>query len=893
MSSGSVVIGQFNRGIIDKLGLARVSEQDAASGRVRMSAEIQKNWIPRVLGSMMLRPGLGYVLTAASSSLAIGIPFLYSLSDNAIIELSSNKMRVIIDGEAVTRPSVSTAITNGSFSTDVSGWTDSDETGATSQFASGGYMSLAGTGFKAARRRQQVTIASGDVDVQHALRVVIERGIVEVRAGTSAGGDEYFSATLSEGEHSLAFTPTGTTLELQLSAKTQYASLVDSILFESSGELSIETPWTESELRSIRWVRSEDVLFLSCNGVHPYKIGRRGLTSWFIEKDLPEDGPFRVVNTSSVTITPSATTGDITLTASDNLFKSTNVGGLYRIGSTGQEVSVSANGADQFSGSIRVSGVDETRAFTVTISGTWSGTVTLQRSLDEGVSWSDVTTYTGNTSASYDDELDNQIAFYRIGIKTGDYTSGTAECSLSYASGSLTGVVRVVGYTSATSVAAIVLAALGGTDASSDWEEGFWSERRGFPEAVALYEGRRVLPTKGYSILSESDAFSDFDSRTDGDSGPVVKNAGQSSGDITRWVYSGSRLVIGMEGGEIVSRQSFDEIVTPSTFATRKISNIGSADVPHAEIDDRAIFVDASATTLWQLTYNASDYGYAPSDLMSLVPSLAEEGIVRIAVQRRPDTRVHCVLSDGTVALLVDSPEENVQCWVTVETDGLVKDVFVVPAENGSEDSVYYYVQRTIQETPYLFLEKWAREDECQGETINKQADCFVTYSGPSTTTIPGFSHLEGEEVYAWGDGAYLGAFTVSGGEIELSSAVSNLCAGLYYEATYKSVKLAYFGNRGTALNQRKIIQNIAFILSNTHREGLRFGDSTDTLDDLPVVEEWQESTSEVYENYDADPMLFDGTRATDARLYLIGRAQRPCTVLSAVITMTTTDRLS
>jgi len=31
-------------------------------------------------------------------------------------------------------------------------------------------------------------------------------------------------------------------------------------------------------------------------------------------------------------------------------------------------------------------------------------------------------------------------------------------------------------------------------------------------------------------------------------------------------------------------------------------------------------------------------------------------------------------------------------------------------------------------------LEKWAKETECRGGTLNKQADAFLTYSGASTT---------------------------------------------------------------------------------------------------------------------------------------------------------------
>jgi hypothetical protein len=41
-----------------------------------------------------------------------------------------------------------------------------------------------------------------------------------------------------------------------------------------------------------------------------------------------------------------------------------------------------------------------------------------------------VTNYVADTTETYDDGLDNQIAWYRIGCKTGDYVAGTIAVSL-------------------------------------------------------------------------------------------------------------------------------------------------------------------------------------------------------------------------------------------------------------------------------------------------------------------------------------------------------------------------------------------------------------------------------------------------------------------------------
>src|SRR5690606_21816654 len=108
--------------------------------------------------------------------------------------------------------------------------------------------------------------------------------------------------------------------------------------------------------------------------------------------------------------------GDITLTASQSLFRSSMIGALFKITHSGQLATASISAENTFSDPIRITGVDSARRFAIIITGTWSGTVTLQYSVAEPGSWVDATlgTFTGNVAMSYDDTLDNQDIYYRI-----------------------------------------------------------------------------------------------------------------------------------------------------------------------------------------------------------------------------------------------------------------------------------------------------------------------------------------------------------------------------------------------------------------------------------------------------------------------------------------------
>lgn len=62
-------------------------------------------------------------------------------------------------------------------------------------------------------------------------------------------------------------------------------------------------------------------------------------------------------------------------------------------------------------------------SFSLVLTGT--ATVHLQRSFDSGTNWKDVNSYTADTEATI---TEGASTLYRAGIKSGNYTSGSAYC---------------------------------------------------------------------------------------------------------------------------------------------------------------------------------------------------------------------------------------------------------------------------------------------------------------------------------------------------------------------------------------------------------------------------------------------------------------------------------
>ncbi len=889
----------FNRGLLSRYALARTDVE-----RPKLSAEEQTNWLPRLLGPMTLRPGLGYKWETKSDNAAEVIPFYFGADDTAAIELTDSVMRVAVDDVLVTRASVATTVTNGDMSSSA-GWTLSNGV------ISGGIMSLTSpaSGTTASGYRS-VTVAGGDQATEHALRIVVTQGPVTFKCGTSAGDDSLISRTeLDTGYHSLTVTPGTGTIYVYFETTQRYSARVDSITVEAAGVMELPTPWAAADLANIRYTSSGDIIFVACRDVQQRKIERRGTRAWSVVLYKSDDGPFKTTpDIPNLTLTPTATVGTTTITASANLFTSSHVGSLLLLNHTSQRVAASLAASDTYTETIKITGVGTDRDYTVAITGTWVGTLTLQRSaIGPDTGFTDAGTYTVNASQTLSDAFDNETLYYRLGFKAGDYTSGTADIVLTFPVGGGRGVARIYAYTSPTSVDVEVYDAFGDIQGTTDWRLSEWSDAVGWPTAVEFYDGRLGWFGLDREWLSVSDDYYSFDTDVTGDSGPIIRSLGKGAIDTVNWALPLSRLIVGTPGAEIsVRSSSFDEPLTPTNFSQKPCSTQGSAAVKALQIDKKGIYVQKSKRRLFVLQYAAEASDFSSSDLTAVVPDIAEENIVKLAVQRQPDTRIHCVLGDGTAAVLLYEPDQEVIAWYKIETDGDIENVFVLPGT--VEDQVYYVVKRTINNVTKRFVERFAREDECRGQPDCKLADSHIIYSGAATTTITGLSTLEGEEVIVWGwntatpftvelpDGSTqtvgkdLGTFTVTGGQITgLSDEVTDACVGLGYESRFKSSKLAYAAAGGTALTQVKRVDHVGLIMANTHAGSLEIGPDYDTMDAMPLVEEGMTLDPDtIWSAYDEDMVALPGTWTTDHRLCLRASAPRPCTVMGAVIAITT-----
>lgn len=847
----SGVINKFNRGEVDETLFTR---EDVVT--LQNSAAHINNFLPVRAGPMYFRQGTEYLDSVAGASNLVD--FVAGIDDYAILEFTDQLLRVWVEDELVSRTSVTSTITNGYFTSDITSWTDTSGSGSTATWLTGGYLALKGSDTTSASVYQ--TLGTTQTGAEHGLRIVNSRGRIALKIGTSgADSDDIFSGTLGPGTHSLVFTPTSD-VTLTLINSKNYTVLVDSVALETTGVMTLPTSVEEADLGLIRYKQSADVVFIT-NSDAPFRVERRGVKSWSVVEYRSDDGPFESINISDITLTPGALSGDTTLAASAALFESGHVGSLFKVGSSGQQVTASVSTDNAGTGNIRVTGVDTSRAFTISVTGTFVATITLQRSADESV-WEDVENYTGTTGKGYNDAFDNSIFYYRLMVKSGGYTSGTAALSLTYSSGSIEGVARVVSITSSTVAAVQVLEPFGSTSASLDWYEGSWSPKRGYPSAVGIYEGRLWLAGKNSIWGSVSDAYTSYDRSIEGNSASIFRTVGYGPVDTVSWLAESTRLIMGLTSDEVAVRSSsFGEILTATNANLKAGSNRGAAAVNPVKIDDRVYFTQRSGVKIFSLAYNINNDAHNAGDLTTTHPRICIEGIKKIVYTREPETRIWVLMNDGTLRVYLFDLTEKVSGWVRMGTGGTsFDDIVVIPGD--LEDRVYVVIDG--------MLAKFA----LSSEVSTKYFDLFETYTSPGTT-ITGLSHLEGETVSVHADGENRGTFTVSSGSITVPTAWTDVVVGLPYEADFISNKLARYSPK-SVLTRRKRVVDTAVVMKDYLPGSLEIGPSSLLLRPLPEVDT---SVDTLVSSYDELPFEFDGDTETDPRIYM--KATGPCTILA------------
>lgn len=435
---------------------------------------------------------------------------------------------------------------------------------------------------------------------------------------------------------------------------------------------ALVTPYLAEHVAAIQYIQSADTMYLAHANYAPRTLTRTADTAWTLDLLDFEGGPFLGENETDTTITATATTGSITLTASSPVFNENHVGALWRLTHTvdaNQETDSFSTGAAETSSSITV---QLGRSYSFSTHGTWSGTIFLQRSYDSGSNWKDVRPVhyedDGNISLSGPDATENvDDAIYRVHKATDGISSGTCNWSFIAKSFDVDGIVDITAFTDVNTVTGTVEHTLGAAAATALWAEGAWSPDEGYPGALAFYQERLVMGGTTNSPqtlwLSQTDDWPNF---LAGDLATSALSFTLASDQVNviRWLGAQQALLIGTAGAEWKLAPAEAGALSPENLPQVAIqTSNGSADIQPVSYNNAVVYAERQARRVREMSYSFTNDSWVSPDLTALSEHITEGGITQMALQKTPDPIVWCTREDGQLLGMTYKREQDVVGW--------------------------------------------------------------------------------------------------------------------------------------------------------------------------------------------------------------------------------------
>tara|TARA_R100000700_G_scaffold40105_1_gene54761 strand:+ start:3592 stop:6054 length:2463 start_codon:yes stop_codon:yes gene_type:complete len=723
---------------------------------------------------------------------------------------------------------------------------------------------------------------------------------------------------------------------------------------ESGGSaVEVATPYAAGDLDGLKYAQVADIMYVTSPSHAPRKITRTSHTAWTITEVSLARGPFGDLNITDTTLTCSAATGSITVTASADTFVSTDVGRLIKT----QE------------GFVKITGFTSATVVTGTVQELEDGRTELLPSYTATT----ISFHEGDpdsTGLEHNDRIEDTAAqFVDEGFKKGQTVTLAGSTSNNTTAGFL--VVDVTdsvitfapGADLTAEAAGDTVTVAGKLIASDEWQLGAFSATTGYPRACTFYEQRLVMAGTDDQpqtlFFSQSDDFENFEAGAEADDA-MVYTIGSNEVNVIRFLASTRNMIVGTSGGEFVVRAgSTDEAITPTNIQIKQQTAHGASDHTPIQAGNAVLFIQRAKRKIRELQYNFDTDGYIAPDITLISEHATEGGITELAYQQEPDSVVWSVRADGQLTTTTYKREEQVIGWarqVIGGTDVVVERIATIPGDL-DEDQVYMVVRRTINGATKRYIE-YIRDFDFGSDvsdarfvdssltftgvtsTLNgaitnsattialADASAFpssgaikigtevITYSGKSTNdltgctrgvagdaaahasgatvtqasiSLSGLAHLEGQTVSVLGDGAVHPDVTVSSAAVTLNRYVTKAHVGLSYNSTLRTLRVDAGSAAGTSQGKTKRINELTVRLYRS--VGLQVGRDADNLDVVPFRSSATLMGSAIGLYTGDKDIELNGNYDTDGQITIRQTQPLPMTVLAVYATVSTFDQ--
>lgn len=668
-------------------------------------------------------------------------------------------------------------------------------------------------------------------------------------------------------------------------------------IVESGGSpVEVATPYTSAQLFDIQFAQSADVLYLTHPDHAPRKFSRTSATSFTLEEIEFKDGPYLELNDTATTLTPSGR-NSLTPVMTDNTSPSGTASDSAGSSNAYKAFDGDTAVPDTLSSLTGWIAYDMPGSQTAIVDAYWIGaddgtpSRTPSNWVVEGYDGSDWVTLDSRTaetgwsggekrffafanktayqsyrlrwmaaSGSSSTSGPGEIGFNRSGDDHTPFTlTASAKDGINDGVGfKVTDVgrmIRLLGsdgqwrwarITSVTGTQSVKVRVYGQAlpDLSpiANWQMGAWSDETGWPSCVGFFTGRLCFArtanqpqTVWMSVVEDFNNFGVSDPLQDDDA--INVTIASDSLNAINWIAEGTDLFIGTTAAiRTIGPTSSATAFSPTNIRQKRETNYGASDVQPVRVGTTALYSGYYRKDIREIAYSFNFNGYVSQDLSILSEHIPAPGVKQIAYAQNPDSVVWGADDEGALFGMTYERDQEVVAFHRHPIGGAPEIESVAAIPGTGFDEVWMVALRTINGSATRYIERLTVGlDDLDDKVDATFLDCHLTYSGSSTSTLSGLDHLEGESVYVWGTGGKQGPFTVAGGSITLTSAVTKACAGLAFTSAVETLSPEAAARGGTAQTRLGRISEV-FVRVDRSMGG-KCGDANGLLETLDYTQ--------------------------------------------------------
>lgn len=615
--------------------------------------------------------------------------------------------------------------------------------------------------------------------------------------------------------------------------------------------IEVTAPFTSDILFDLNCSQSGDVMFI-CSGKYPIQtLSRYSDTDWRLEAYKLTEQPYDTINTdvnSTVTVTSD------TIRSSKDLFNADMVGMVMQLGyfvsavhtkNTGVVVEKKEkrsfmggvhkwNEYNNINYNVESYSTDQDLAWKFTTHGTWTGTVKLQITTNNGATWKDYRTYSSNNNYNVTDagKIEPNA---KLRIQS-DIKSGECNVDLSILPYTTWGIIEFKEFVDSKTMKINILNGIVENEATSKWKMGSWGRSNGYPKLCTFYQDRFVVAATNknpnYIWMSRTGDYPNFG--VEKVEGTITDDSSITLPVINRKMYEirhlvpANDLIILTSGNEWIV--SGDKTITPTNCNLKTQTQRGALSCEPQFIGNRCVFVQERGGTVRDMGYSYESDNYTGQDLTLFVKTRVRGYLtITSAYAQDPDSIIYYIRNDGEINCLTYIPEQKVYGWSHFVTNG--KYLYCESVSEGEQDSLYTLVERTLQGKKVKCIERMV---PLYSDDVNVFLDCYVEFKSSNAIDSINIPHLSGQTVQVVIDGKQQPDVVVpDDGLLPLNVSGSNIKIGLPFTSKIRVPSVEMQMQDGTLQGRIATVSRVVLRVYKSF--GGKVGRTFERMDDITL----------------------------------------------------------